>query len=462
MLRPSGINNKLRFVGGSLSFVVIAAIVIAVLMNERSKKDSLIINIAGKQRMLTQKISKEIFYNVHKDSTDFRAIDEAMSIFENSLSDLIHGNSAKGIYPPQNRKILEKLKEVEKLWKPFKKEILAIEKNLENIKPELDVFTTKVNTILELSNIVVKRMVQDEMDGKYIDLSGRQRMLSQRMSLFLERYLRTSNKEDLLLYERARKLYDETITSFLNDKNVKSKENVYLATKLVYRYWKNFEKYAKNLIKNEEEINSHLNYIYKNNLKILNTMDEAVWLFTDYSEEKNNMFIYMQFLTLSIALIIILYSFVLSKEIVNHIQDFVTKAKALATSDITKSLPNKIVLNEENEDELLEASSHINSFVSKVNLALDHSQDAVSKAEKAVRELENLSENVEEMLSQLNLDETERKGFDKRISATEDIAIESTENLLHVTKMLQKLKTNLDSVLKSPIANIEDDFREKE
>ncbi len=451
MLRPTGINNKLRFVGGSLSFVVIAAIVLAVFMNEKSKKDSLIINIAGKQRMLTQKISKEIFYNVHKDSTDFRAVDSAMALFESSLYDLMEGNSAKGIYPPQNEKILEKLKKVKELWKPFKNEIVAIEKNLEAIKPDLDVFITKVNTILELSNTIVKKMVRNHMEGTYIDLSGRQRMLSQRMSLFLERYLRTTSKEDLVLYESARKLYDKTITSFLNDKKVKSKDEVYEATKIAYNYWKNFEKYADKLIKNEESINRHLNYIYKNNIKILNTMDEAVWLFTDYSEEKNSIFIYMQFISLSIALIIILYSFVLSKEIVNHMQDFISKAKALATSDITKSLPNKILLTEENEDELLEASSHINSFVSKVNLALEHSQDAVSKAEKAVKELENLSENVEDMLLQLDLDESDKRGFDKRISATEDIAIESTENLLHVTKMLKKLKINLDFVLKTDI-----------
>ncbi len=451
MLRPTGINNKLRFVGGSLSFVVIAAIVLAVFMNEKSKKDSLIINIAGKQRMLTQKISKEIFYNVHKDSTDFRAVDSAMALFESSLHDLMEGNSAKGIYPPQNEKILEKLKKVKELWKPFKNEIVAIEKNLEAIKPDLDVFITKVNTILELSNSVVKKMVRNHMEGVYIDLSGRQRMLSQRMSLFLERYLRTTSKEDLVLYESARKLYDKTITSFLNDEKVKSNDEVYEATKIAYNYWKEFEKYANKLIKNEESINAHLNYIYKNNIKILNTMDEAVWLFTDYSEEKNSIFIYMQFISLSIALIIILYSFVLSKEIVNHMQDFISKAKALATSDITKSLPNKILLTEENEDELLEASSHINSFVSKVNLALEHSQDAVSKAEKAVKELENLSENVEDMLLQLDLDESDKRGFDKRISATEDIAIESTENLLHVTKMLKKLKMNLDSVLKTDI-----------
>ena len=85
MIKPSGIENKLKLVGGSLTLVVVATIFISLYMNIKTKKDALIINIAGKQRMLTQKISKEIFYDLLKYSTDFRNVDAAMSTFENNL-----------------------------------------------------------------------------------------------------------------------------------------------------------------------------------------------------------------------------------------------------------------------------------------------------------------------------------------------------------------------------------------
>ena len=165
MIKPSGINNKLRLVGGSLTFIVVATIVISVYMNARSKKDALIINIAGKQRMLTQKISKEIFYNIHKYSTDFRIVNSSMNSFENSLSDLMNGNSAKGIYPPQNEKITEKLNQVQKMWLPFRDNILKLENNLEKISPSLEVFTIKINKILTLSDNIVKKMVKNKMQG---------------------------------------------------------------------------------------------------------------------------------------------------------------------------------------------------------------------------------------------------------------------------------------------------------
>jgi len=446
MFKPTGISKKIKVAGGLLSLVLVLAIILSVLINDRSKKDSLIINIAGKQRMLTQKISKEIFYDVYQISTDFRVVDTAMSTFENTLFDLENGNSAKGIHPPQNIKITEKLKKVQTMWVPFKTKIIDLENQLNKMRPNLDVFTVKVNKILRLSDEVVKKMVKNKLDRHYIDLSGRQRMLSQRMSLFLKKYLRTSNNEDYTFYLNAKNLYNETILNFLNDKKIKSTPQVYASVQQTYKNWKNFKDYATMLINYQNTIDSDLKYIYKNNVEILNSMDEAVWLLTDYSEQKNMHFIYMQFLLLSIGLIIILYTFSLSKEIINHINDFVDKAKMLAASDITQVNLDNFMLKETHEDELREASNHINSFVTKVNNIMKHSQDAIEKTEQAVSELEFLSDDASNAFSELDLDEVEKKGFDKKISATEDMAIESTESLLQVTQMLKKLKSNLNSI----------------
>ncbi|WP_331775787.1 type IV pili methyl-accepting chemotaxis transducer N-terminal domain-containing protein [Sulfurospirillum sp. 1612] len=444
MFKLTGINKKIKVVGGLLSLIVVLAIIISVLMNERSKKDSLIINIAGKQRMLTQKISKEVFYNVYKMSTDFRVVDASIYTFENNLHDLIYGNSANGIYPPQNIKITEKLKQVHAMWIPLKEKIVNLEKNLLKMKPDLDIFTFRIDKMLDLTDTVVQQMVKDNLNQHYIDLSGRQRMLSQRMSLFLKKYLRTSDIEDYNYYLNAKKLYNTTITSFLNDTHVKAHKTLYGVLEKNYTYWKEFEAYAQDLIHYQNTIDVDLKYIYNNNIKVLNAMDEAVWLFTDYSEQKNMFFIYAQFLLLSVGLVIILYSFLLSKEIMNHIDDFVADAKMLATSDLSNL--NRFVLRDAQEDELKEVSNHISSFVTNVNNVLKHSQDAIEKAEKAVLELEMLSESASSALLELDMDEEEKSGYDKKISATEDIAIESTENLLHVTQMLKKLKANLNSI----------------
>ena len=449
MLKPRGINKKLHFAGGTLSFIIVCVITLTVVMNERSKKDSLIINIAGKQRMLTQKMSKEIFYIKHKQSADFREINSAVDLFENNLNDLMNGNSAKGIYVPQNIKIKTKLEEVSSLWIPFKKEVKKIIKDVTFIKNDLETLTTRTTSLLVESDKIVKVMVKNSMCREFIDLSGRQRMLSQRMGLFVERYLRTDNEEDYLQFVKAKNLYNETINMFINDKAVQDLPEVYERVEKTYKYWKAHEKFIMSILQVENSINDSIAYIYEKNIKLLNTMDAAVWLYTEYSEEKNSMFIKFQYISLIVALVIILFSYILSREIVNHINDFVKRTKDLESDDINSLNHRHIRVDEESEDELIEASNYLSGFVKKVNVAMSHSEDAIKQAESAVHELQHLADNVEDALQDLKIDKKEKANFDKKVNATEDIAIESAENLIHVRKMLEKLKSNLNTMVEN-------------
>ncbi|HIP55122.1 MAG TPA: methyl-accepting chemotaxis protein [Sulfurimonas autotrophica] len=439
MIKPRGISKKIHFAGGMLSFIIVCVITLTVAMNERSKKDSFIINIAGKQRMLTQKMSKEIFYIKYKQSTDFRELNSAIDLFDNNLHDLIKGNSAKGIYLPQNTKIKTKLEEVNSLWISFKSEVVKIRKAVAFIKNDLETLTARITSLLSESDKVVKVMVKNSMSSEFIDLSGRQRMLSQRMGLFVERYLRTDNEEDYLQFVKAKNLYDETINMFMNHKEVKAIPEVLTRVEKTYKYWKAHEKYVLGILKVENSMNDSISYVHEKNIKLLNTMDEAVWLYTEHSEEKNSIFIKFQYISLVIALIIILFSYILSREIVNHINDFVNRTKALESDNINSLNHRHIRVDEESEDELIEASNYLSKFVKKVNVAMSHSEDAIKQAESAVHELQHLADNVNDALRDLQIDKKEKDSFDKKVNATEDIAIESAENLIHVRKMLEKL-----------------------
>jgi len=449
MFKPKGINTKLHVVGSTISLIIISVIVLTVFMNEKSKKDSLIINIAGKQRMLTQKMSKEIFYIKSKQSTDFRVLNSAIDLFENNLKDLLYGNNAKGIYPPQNNKIKLKLEEVHKLWKPFKKQIGNIEEKINLVKPDLESLVIRVNTLLKESDNVVKVMVKYNMSGVFIDLSGRQRMLSQRMGFFLERYLRTNHTEDYMNFLKAKQLYDKTIKMFINDKNIQSISEVNDAVNRTNKYWEAHKEYMTHMIKIENEIKNSVEYIYEKNVKLLDTMDAAVWLYTDYSEEKNSVFVKFQYTSLVVALLILLFAYILSRDIVNHINEFVKKTKALENYNINSIDYKHIQVDEQSEDELIEASNYISGFIKKVNTAMNHSEEAIIKAESAVTELQHLADNVDFALQDLDIDKKEKANFDKKVNATEDIAIESAENLIHVRKMLEKLQKNLNNMMEN-------------
>ena len=454
-MKPTAIRAKMKLAGGLLSFVLVCVIILTVMMNEMSKKDALIINIAGKERMLTQKMSKEIFFLIHRHHNDFRELNAAVDLFENNLNILLYGNSIKGIYPPQNEKIASKLQEVMSTWKPFKEEIISLKQNIEQVRPDIEVLTQRTEKLLFLSDIVVKKMVDAQLDRAHIDLSGRQRMLSQRMGLYVGRYLRTANAQDFLIFSDAKALYDKTMKDFLNDPEVKKHEDVFKIVQENNNYWEDFELYLSNLLTIEDQISKHVSYIHAKNVQLLNAMDDAVWLYTEHSEDKNDMFVKFQYIALIIGIITILYGFLISKEIIEHVESFVRRAKELASGDISLLSKQGVVLSDGSEDELKEASSHISLFVQKVNIAMKDSEDALKKAENAITQLQQLAEEVEDAIGEMGIDENEKRKFDKNVNATEDIAIQSAENLIHVNRMLQKLKKSLNAMVENS-ANTEE------
>jgi len=127
-------------------------------------------------------------------------------------------------------------------------------------------------------------------------------------------------------------------------------------------------------------------------------------------------------------------------------ENFVKRAKELSTIDpITQNTP--LMVDMCGEDELKEASSHINKFADRVKNAFEHSSEALKRAEFAAKELQNIADNIEVALDELGVKERDNLG--KNIDDTEDIAIESAENLIQVSKMIQKLKNNLSQIIDS-------------
>lgn len=113
------ITSQIKFIGISLSVISIALILLTLNLNYSSKNDGHVVNIAGKERMLTQKMAKELFLNLHRDAKDFNEFEAAKKEFLANLSDLTEGNDKNRINPPPT---------------------LAIKTRLQNIKQKSDIF----------------------------------------------------------------------------------------------------------------------------------------------------------------------------------------------------------------------------------------------------------------------------------------------------------------------------------
>jgi hypothetical protein len=131
------------------------------------------VDVAGKQRMFTQRMLKDYTMigmenSFGKPKEDLNKIIEA---FENHLQSL-HDFT-------KNKKIKKSTERVKELWLPIKK-ILKLEATKENAgKLQED-----LEELLKESNTVTVLFAKDtgEESGEIINISGRQRMLSQRMA----------------------------------------------------------------------------------------------------------------------------------------------------------------------------------------------------------------------------------------------------------------------------------------
>lgn len=117
------ISTKIKLLGALLIALMVSVISITIYLNQQNIKDALVVNIVGKQRMLTQKISKNVFYIYYSSNKDFYELNTATKEFINGLNILKHGDQDKGISSVPTQKIANQLEVVSKLWKSFYEDI---------------------------------------------------------------------------------------------------------------------------------------------------------------------------------------------------------------------------------------------------------------------------------------------------------------------------------------------------
>ena len=118
-----------------------------------------IVNVAGRQRMLTQKMTKEKLLTMKGEEKYDAKLKETMNLFDNSLNLLIKGDSKKMISKPSNEKIVVQLNVVSKLWSELK----PLYEKKKNSAKELAIIIMKNPLLLKEMNSMVK-MAEKEVE----------------------------------------------------------------------------------------------------------------------------------------------------------------------------------------------------------------------------------------------------------------------------------------------------------
>ncbi len=175
------------------------------------------INAAGKQRMLSQKMSKEILLvALGVDASENLAnLRRSHALFDRTLTALRAGDTALGLEAPKSQQIQASLDSTIAVWREMDAVIRGILESGQAAPERVGTIATMNPRLLTaMENTVAAYQAEfattnlNEALVTAINLSGRQRMLSQKMS---KEYLLIAYGHDV---ERNRQQLDQTVAAF--------------------------------------------------------------------------------------------------------------------------------------------------------------------------------------------------------------------------------------------------------
>ncbi|NOZ91092.1 MAG: hypothetical protein GXO60_07410 [Epsilonproteobacteria bacterium] len=269
------------------------------------------INLAGKQRMLTQKMGKDLLFVSNKFKTkqylsDFK---KSRELFDRTLNGLFNGDKELNLVGTNLPKITNQLNVVKKLWseeqpildKAIKgKDIQKAINGLDNILVEMNravtEYTKSVNRQkqrLKFASIINSFMNKNNTLKRLVNLSGKQRMLTQRMtklSLLVSSGIDKENNIEKL--KKFSSLYDRTLKAFKNgDKELECTpiKNPVIDEQIevIEKKWKPFYQHIQNIIDDKDKDKKSLKYVVDNNEELLKVSNELVKRYEKSNKSQN-------------------------------------------------------------------------------------------------------------------------------------------------------------------------------
>ena len=250
-------------------------------IEQTQQQSASIINISGKQRMLTQKMTKEALFiakGIHV-KKNIQNLKETTKLFESRLESLINGDSNLSIPKTTDKEILDQLTKVSALWTLLKLnmnkviEEKATQETFEDIANDNLLLLKSMNEAVEMYTIKSNFYKNHSELAEQINLSGKQRKLTQKMTKEL---LLVAN--DIKPNENRRNT-QETGTLFeVTLKNLMDTTKDEKITKQLYVVAEAWAKY-RTIIKMVNTSENSLNRLDKLNMPLLKEMNIAVEMY---------------------------------------------------------------------------------------------------------------------------------------------------------------------------------------
>ncbi len=256
-----------------------------------------VLNLSGKQRMLTQKMSKEILLvALEVDSAaNLDNLKKTAALFDKTLKGLKAGDADLKLPPTTNGRIVRQLDKTAAIWVDFNQVVQQVISSGKVTPENVAVVAEKNLPLLKSMNRCVKLYEKDASKSGLksdpglavtINLAGKQRMLTQKMSkeFYLVAYGHAVEDNQLNLQETTT-LFERTLKGLLDgdatlDLPGTKNEAIRVQLKVVEGLWGTFKPQILTGLKGKDAIGgAQLKEIASTNLPLLKQMNKAVGMY---------------------------------------------------------------------------------------------------------------------------------------------------------------------------------------
>ena len=249
-----------KFMKSILASILLTGVIQAKEINSISEA----IDISGKQRMYTQRMLRD--YVMIGMKNDYKNPDKdlkkIMDDFQNSLDSLIKFNN--------DEKTEVALLKVKELWAPVQEELMRepTKENAKRLQEDLEDLLTKSNRA-----VILFTKQTNEPSGEIINISGRQRMLSQRLAaLYLLKAWGISDSKFEIRMNETMDLYKKSLETLKSsDLNTESTKTLLADAEKCFTFLE---------IMNQSKSTFIPTLIFKKSDQMLNDMDKATKEYT--------------------------------------------------------------------------------------------------------------------------------------------------------------------------------------
>jgi methyl-accepting chemotaxis protein len=180
----SSLSRKVALGNGILAVIMAISIAVVFVQVNAQSADSGTLDVAGRQRMLSQRIANFTQQVANGDSEAVAKLQGALDLYDSSQNALLTGNAEMGVgAPPES--IVPTIQGTLEIWEPLKAEILEVIEFSDSAATAAEM-TEKIGTgsaeLLAVSAAAVTAFADAGADGATVNLAGSQRMLSQRIA----------------------------------------------------------------------------------------------------------------------------------------------------------------------------------------------------------------------------------------------------------------------------------------